>query len=320
MDWREQFKRLICDADPKTASDSFERAKLLKLGHLPKSLFKYRAVDSYALENLRHDQVWLASANSFNDPYDTLVTLDHETLLKDFVKRFLSGALPASAPPGIPKLDAASMRRLAECDDPFEAFEAVIRDSGRDPDTAKKAASALRDAYGAVSASTALKTLEVMQSGFKVCAFCAAPVEDGLLMWGHYAKWHSGFCIEYRVEDFRDPSLIHPVIYSEDRCDFTPWILQASRGDPVPGGYAAALLKHPAWSYEDEWRLFVPLGNVTHPKGILISVPTPIAVYLGSRMSDADRDSVLAITKKRGIATYRMQLSPSRFALTANAV
>jgi hypothetical protein len=34
------------------------------------SLYKYRAINDYALEGLRNEKLWISRPNSFNDPFD----------------------------------------------------------------------------------------------------------------------------------------------------------------------------------------------------------------------------------------------------------
>lgn len=155
----------------------------------------------------------------------------------------------------------------------------------------------------------------------KVCSFCASPVEYGLLMWGHYAKWHQGFCIAYDTSKFPNRSLLHPVIYSTARHDLTPLIFNAMKGISNPYyAHAATLLKHPDWQYEDEWRFFAPLGNETYPKGLPWPVPKPEAVYLGAKMKTNERDDVIAICRKNKMAMFQMELSPSSFELIPTVV
>lgn len=35
-----------------------------------KSLYKYRAINDYALEGLRNEKLWVSQPNSFDDPFD----------------------------------------------------------------------------------------------------------------------------------------------------------------------------------------------------------------------------------------------------------
>jgi Protein of unknown function (DUF2971) len=61
---------------------------MAKIKYMPKSIFKYRKVDLYSIENLRNEKIWLASPKDFNDPYDCSVYLDIEKTLKEGPKQF----------------------------------------------------------------------------------------------------------------------------------------------------------------------------------------------------------------------------------------
>ncbi|ENH6782026.1 DUF2971 domain-containing protein [Vibrio parahaemolyticus] len=46
-----------------------------KKKNIPTSLFKYRAINEYSLNNLENETLWLTSADKFNDPYDSSLYL-----------------------------------------------------------------------------------------------------------------------------------------------------------------------------------------------------------------------------------------------------
>lgn len=75
-DWRDKFYDFVCQGLIKEALD-------IKKGRIPNRLFKYRPCDSYSLENLKNDKVWLAHPSSFNDPYDCHNFFDHMKLLRE---------------------------------------------------------------------------------------------------------------------------------------------------------------------------------------------------------------------------------------------
>lgn len=322
-DWREEFSRLICDSDPRTSESSSIRATYIKRPHVPPSIFKYRDVDKdgFSLKNLENDQVWLASADSFNDPYDCSVVINHEQLMHSSMGKVIPGmpALPNAAKMAV--LEAKLFERMKGGRNLFEAIEDLLIDEGHlDAIQAKQAAAELREALLDISRQKSGPSIKALQSGMKVCSFCAAPVELGLLMWGHYARWHEGFCIEYRTADLKDTSLLHPVLYSLKRFDITPYIEQMHSGVVLTFTHAMALFKHPDWAYEEEWRLFAPLGGGAYAKGMAVDMPTPAAVYLGSRMPDSDKVKVLSITQRRGIPTFQMVLSHDSFRLVSKPI
>jgi hypothetical protein len=317
-DWRRQFQELITDQNPSTAERSWEVALNLKLAHMPASLFKYREVNPYSLQNLRTRRVWLSAATSFNDPYDSSCTVDHAKLLLNMLRGLkANGTLPAF--PGAPdiSLDPTMIELLRSHEDPIEALITFAEDGGRKTrDIAREIVTALMQASVSVGQDTMKAGLYNMQSGMKVCSFSAAPVTKGLLMWGHYAKWHQGFCIEYEVKSF-NPQVLHPVVYSETRYDFTSAVGPLRGSLPARSVMAAALHKHPDWAYEDEWRLAAPIGNASPPNGLSVSVPTPKAVYLGANIDPDDLSRVTDALCSQNVPVFQMRLSPTHFELIA---
>jgi hypothetical protein len=169
--------------------------------------------------------------------------------------------------------------------------------------------------------AAAVKYLRDIRDALKVCSFSAA--NDSLLMWGHYACDHKGFCIEYDLEplaagDFVRRSL-YPVIYSKDLYDMTPLergAVSENRRDFNPLGLLLSVLhKFEGWSYEREWRLvqFNDQLKADHNQ----SVPKPSKVFLGSKMDAKNAAKLSAICAKQGIEVWKMELAPDKFELVA---
>lgn len=51
----------------------------LKNSNIPNSLFKYRDINDFSLDNLENDTLWLTGADSYNDPYDSTVSWSLES-------------------------------------------------------------------------------------------------------------------------------------------------------------------------------------------------------------------------------------------------
>lgn len=91
-------------------------------------------------------------------------------------------------------------------------------------------------------------------------------------MWSHYARNHTGFCIEFRM-DIHSPlgAEAVPVSYSNSR---------AGNGGNVQEDDIFSH-KYVGWIYEKEWRVIQIPGNALHP------IPGEISsVIIGSKMDD----------------------------------
>jgi hypothetical protein len=83
-------------------------------------------------------------------------------------------------------------------------------------------------------------------------------------------------------------------------------------------GVLAALHKSPDWAYEHEWRFVLPVGDADLGREFPISAPT--AIYLGSRISDEHKHTLIQIAKVKEIKVYEMSLSVSEFRLESNLI
>jgi hypothetical protein len=167
-----------------------------------------------------------------------------------------------------------------------------------------------------------IKVLQDFRDKTKVCSFSAA--NDLLLMWGHYACEHKGFCIEYDLEPMAETEFLrrnlYPVIYSKDLYDMTPLVKGAVSIDTSAFNPVAPLLsvlqKFAGWSYEREWRVvqFNLDPKANHPH----SVPKASKVFLGSKMDANNASEIAAICAKKGIPVFKMELAKDKFELFAH--
>jgi hypothetical protein len=127
-----------------------------------------------------------------------------------------------------------------------------------------------------------------------VCSMTTDPRD--ILMWSHYADFHRGFIVEFRVdldgEFVPDPlnpkDLVpHPVEYRDDRPQMKLVSNMASIGLEERRGMSSVfLVKSPHWKYEQEWRhVDVVRGPGVHPYTVKKHL---VGVIAGARMPDRD--------------------------------
>jgi len=151
----------------------------------------------------------------------------------------------------------------------------------------------------------------------KACCFNEDPTS--MLMWGHYAENHRGFCIEYDLEGPKAVQFRHnlyPVVYRDKPYDLTPWAVSLVDGSPVfnPQWPTLGLIhKFNGWEYEREWRsISVSLEiEPDHDR----PAPTPTRVFLGSKMEMANKQAFRAICEPKGIEVFEMHRADDSFKL-----
>lgn len=119
------------------------------------------------------------------------------------------------------------------------------------------------------------KQLDKEIMDYNVCSF--SENNKSLLMWGHYANNHKGFCVEYDIfEIMKKYSLISPVIYSNK-------ITKYYGGNITMKVLGKVLCtKSLEWEYEEEWRLFENFDCDTK----IIEMPKPKTIYLGCKSDE----------------------------------
>ena len=152
---------------------------------------------------------------------------------------------------------------------------------------------------------------------------CFSEVRDCILMWSHYAAFHTGVCIGFRPERIPvtpDKGIRWKVTYSEDRLPITIDSKQA---------YKIVFTKAKAWEYEKEWRILMHKDDLKKGKrpydrcqkpGHFLQVPDNAfeSVHFGAKVDRRLLKKTLTLLKQgqfHHVKVFKMQLSIDRFQL-----
>jgi hypothetical protein len=319
-DWIRQL--IACIASEEVGSVRIEEAISIKYQNRPKGVFKYRFNDRRSRQNLRHDLVWVCSPSSYNDPYDSSITVEPDTLMKPVIqgleKDLISRKLGS-------KGNAEQIDRILNAGSPVLALQKLIMtefDQVSRKDR-KQFCERLEAQIGAWEEIFKKKLSVSHRDSLKVCSF--SETQYSIIMWSHYADQHRGFCIEYETESLLPEHLflrmLYPVVYSKKLFDGTKYYraaLENMQEFNILFPTLAALHKSPEWKYEKEWRLVIPANMIKAASPW--HVPTPKRLYLGSRMTDRNKQQLLRICKKKGIEAHNMHLKAGSFSLKAELI
>ena len=103
------------------------------------------------------------------------------------------------------------------------------------------------------------KRYEGIRERTGVC--CMTEKKDNILMWSHYARFHTGFCLELRTDDLFFQNL-HRVEYPPS--DRVPCVnlLLPDWDELIVSLVKGLLTKAKEWEYEHEWRIIhLDCGN-----------------------------------------------------------
>jgi hypothetical protein len=288
----------------------------IKQQHLPKRIYKYRRDCSDSRRNLDTDTVWLSSPDSYNDPYDCCFRFSKDDLLETFSKKLVDNLVKSNKLQGV--VSAEQIENAKRNHEPLKTIANHISESSTAKGNLKQMVEFCSTrARGIVDG--AASTIQQWRKLTKVCSFSA--INDSLLMWGHYADNHRGFCLEYDLEGLgaEHPlrEKLYPVIYSNKIYDLTPWARTLVLGDRLGFNTELPILcvihKCDQWRYEKEWRKVLVTHTVEADRDC--PVPTTTRVFLGSKMESTKVKELLAICAHKKIEVWQMRLAEDKFEL-----
>lgn len=230
----------------------------------PNVLYKYGKFDKYTEKIFTSNEIYFSSPDEFNDPFDSKLHLTCDGTMKER-KHYLCKRYKKK----YPKLSKDEILTVVEMEFTTKGRDEIVLNEAM-----KKSRENLRKECG-------------------IC--CFSEKRDNILMWAHYAKQHTGFCLEFDIDNdfFRPITCAIKVEYD------TIWPeLNIMRLDSYPEGEVGKklLIKANDWEYEQEWRI------VDHKKGPGIKNFPENAlsgVILGCRIAQENKEILFRWCGKR---------------------
>lgn len=287
---------------------------------MPNSLFRYRPLDGSEgdeaqVDAFKNDTIYAVTADRFNDPYDTLVRYDEESIIqyvklmtsRDFLeglkKWFATGNdLSDEVKRVLPNGMVESIKENLIAVNDFSELENSIEKSRRN---------------FIAQVETFFPILSEMCKKYSTIA-CFSESIESILMWSHYANSHQGFALEYNFRPTLEKPIknvgIYPVVYDDVRQDISQYMIWSfvrmmgiQAANPDCNMYLKiALHKSSVWAYEQEWRMI----NMT-PRNITDTTPStiqykPVAIYYGKHISGNRKKQLHQIAQEKGLREYEM--------------
>lgn len=298
----------------------FEIVVLKKHEFMPRTLYRYRAIDpeelddSYALQELRNSHIWMASPKNFNDPYDSAFFLDTRTLV-DAIFRNRLGDFKKSTGRDM-RLTTDEIKAIQDSTNPFQTFVEIT--APREADAPK----ASDHDYRAITEGLRAQVQDSLDPIIKqvhdnirenLRIACFTSKWDSMSMWHHYANHHQGICFEYDVaalpNDFQFKRFLFPVIYGQKGLDLTTTWVECIERNLVARSFAlvSALHKASEWAYEEEWRFILPDPAACPPNR---QIPLRVnRVILGEKADEKVKKVILSECRMLGIAVDQCRIA-----------
>jgi hypothetical protein len=245
----------------------------------PPYLCKYRALASEqersrTLDIIRNSEIWLDHTSSFNDPFELKFELQMSATRRQRLQRFKAGLKLLGLTP------AAADRGAAELEAHFSSRPREI---------------------------LAREYRERLEAELprQATLLCLSVRDDDNLMWAHYSDAHRGICLRFSV------SAHHPFFARAQAVRYQTAYpnLNYFTSTNEERVKQTLLTKSEHWAYEAEYRV-IEIGG---KPGLYRFDPSLLAgVVLGARISDMDRDSVVAAVGGRA-PIFQARLSRSQY-------
>ena len=293
---------------------SIEEAYLIKQGHLPKSIFKYRSFNEYAIKNLVDDTIWLADPSSLNDPYDCSHWVDLDQLAKMIFRRELPTIIKLNKQENV--ISPEVINQIMSSNEPFISYiETMLLMEPIEKREELRHISTIE--WEQMKESNSRNASNYLKGKLKLCSFSERL--DSIVMWSHYADLIRGLCIEYDItsyscEDYQRKHL-YPVIYSDTMVDATRFVILKVNGDDVNRLFPllVGLVKARDWSYEREWRLIFQDRIIEHEQAY--PMVRPQAVYILFQNHAEAQEQLITICKSKDVPYFKMKGHLNRFEL-----
>lgn len=121
-------------------------------------------------------------------------------------------------------------------------------------------------------------------------------------MWAHYADQFRGICIAYtfsKLLRYMAPEVSFVRMFYNE----TEPTIHRTHKEPDHLAKMVLSYKNYRWLYEREWRMFAPLGRAYYRNTASVT-----SVYLGSRITDDDRERIMNRLKRLKIKTHSMTI------------
>jgi hypothetical protein len=286
------------------------KAIQLKYDNMPDMFYKYRNANENSIEALDNDILYFSAVSQFNDPYECAMLLSYMNI-KEMPYKIILDKLRPFLRPGfslasedfisqevltrkivdglmIPQEDRAEFEGMWKLTD--EIIKIKLDETGKE-------VSGIGDEI------------------YRVCSF--SELNDTLLMWAHYANDHRGFCIGYSFKELNNDltELLLPVIYSDNLLEISQFMFPTTNKSLIMN---AITRKSSAWEYEKEWRIVMLKNN--EEKVQSQRMPVPKKVYLGTRISEKDKNAIIEIAKRKNIQVYQMYMKSDDFKLYSRQI
>ncbi len=279
--------------------------------------------ENYSVEALSNNTVYLNDAENFDDCFDCAVDLEWTSFYEKRIKKYCQYFNVEYDNIAIEDLPYKIALKLYEYGTALNAIDHIDKSLDEIQKlnlkhfiyTAFIAGQKSSEWVGAIveHIKEEYREFQELIKHFKIACFTTSPYLNR--MWAN--SCNKGFCIEYEIDCNSELyTNLFPVIYSQKRNDFT---LLSEHCDQKPSMddlwqiyFNGLLRKSLHWVDQQEWRLIQYESDKMAKSIPFFKIKK---VYLGNKMSAAERLNIIDICKKKGIPYVGIVRKPNSFDL-----
>ena len=299
MNWFENLFHLYIYGD-------LNKCSKLLIEKKPKGLIKFfsgtfdQEGNSFGLDSLRTDELWMSNPKNFNDPFDC--AFNSKDISEEIFKKI---AVECDKESSKLKMIEKSKEYLDKYNQSVDYINKIKNNTYVCCFSDKKNSNSI-----------------LMWSHYANChkGFCVEYDSDELYSSSNNRKIPTIFSYDSYLRQKDLETELLPVFYRE-KIYFNNTNLYLSEDDRYKRilHMIYAFVKSNEWKYEKEWRLVTLNGGENKP-GIHIKVCKPKKVIIGCKASPMLRDQLKNICKERNIALYQMEMKPDSFKLVQHRI
>jgi hypothetical protein len=268
------------------------------MNEIPTIVYKYRNwSDRYNKSVLLRNEIFMASAIEFNDPFDCRIPQNFSLLNVQEKDQYLTDQL-IRLYPSVSKRNIDLEKKIHEIEKRFADTETYQVEHDK-------------------------IEFEYFDKYFGVLSLSAR--WNSVLMWSHYADKHKGYCIGFYEERLRNslfPTAVGTGIvkYQDNFPEIKPKVFKYPN-DPeiIHRRFTETLTKSLDWTYEEEYRMFINYfptipnteDRIVHFKDDIIS-----EVIIGMNMNEPSKEEIINTCKSRKIPVYQAQKDKFKFEIS----
>lgn len=293
----------------------------------PKHLYKYRPFDEFTFDMLEHKYIYLCPAMNLDDETECMTSIDMSDLYEletNNLKRVCVEQIILMLKPYCAESVFETVRQ--------HIYETVLRDGTVRRNFLLDVAPEIQDAAPEIATplinwlanipeklddpviKPQMETLiiKALEGREKVGVCSLSENNDIDYMWKKYAAEHSGYCVEYELDNYEHAKDLLPVIYEDERqtnivmtlvANFIGQLIISFSNKQIKADISQYLrlflTKYTKWEYQNEWRV---LGDANGKP----SAPKISRIIVGKYASAENKNKIKEFCNKNSIEYAEM--------------